>query len=48
MPVLQWRKSLKRWMDGNFPDLSADVIENETDEMSRYLCIDLLVKRMLN
>jgi len=32
---MNWRKSLKRWMDGNFHDLNADVIENETDEMSR-------------
>lgn len=34
--VLNWRKSLKRWLDGDFYTLNADDIENQTDEMSRY------------
>lgn len=35
--VLIWRRSLKRWMDGDFDVLNADDIENQTDEMSRYV-----------
>lgn len=33
--VHNWRKQLKRWLDGDFPNLNADDIENQTDEMSR-------------
>ena len=33
--VLIWRRSLKRWLDGDFNILNADDIENQTDEMSR-------------
>ena len=33
--VLGWRRSLKRWLDGDFYTLNADDIENQTDEMSR-------------
>ena len=38
--VLIWRRSLKRWMDGDFDVLNADDIENQTDEMSRYVVIE--------
>jgi len=34
--VHSWRKLLKRWLDGDFHNLNADDIENQTDEMSRY------------
>lgn len=33
--VYVWRKSMKRWLDGDFHRLNADEIENQTDEMSR-------------
>lgn len=35
--VLNWRRSLKRWLDGDFYVLNADEIENQTDEMSREM-----------
>lgn len=33
--INSWRKLLKRWLDGDFHNLNADDIENQTDEMSR-------------
>lgn len=35
--VYVWRRSMKRWLDGDFYKLNADEIENQTDEMSRYV-----------
>lgn len=33
---LNWQRSMKRWLDGNFDNLSYEVIEQETDEISRF------------
>ncbi|XP_045030294.1 dynein axonemal heavy chain 7 isoform X2 [Daphnia magna] len=35
--INSWRKLLKRWLDGDFHNLNADDIENQTDEMSREM-----------
>ena len=34
--ISNWRKCMKRWLDGDFSLLNSDEIENQTDEMSRY------------
>ena len=33
--IANWRKCMKRWLDGDFSLLNSEVIENQTDEMSR-------------
>jgi len=35
--IANWRKCMKRWLDGDFSLLNSEVIENQTDEMSREM-----------
>ena len=41
--IANWRKCMKRWLDGDFSILNSEVIENQTDETSRSINASLLM-----